>query len=147
MAKKLVDSCWYTKISTLEDGKTMVMTMKCDKMPEVNTVESFVEGVEQDLDSPLFMGKAKVRDQVLRSDPGVMYMCGLLQVTITSAGPNKFSGIAKTEAWGDMLWTDDFQKDGNFTTISINGKTFKETWKRKVNFEGKKTNQFGDLLI
>ena len=60
VGQKMVNTHWYCRVKRIDSGNSVVVTMRCDELPEVNGTEVFVIGKETEIDNPVYMGKAKV---------------------------------------------------------------------------------------
>ena len=87
-------------------------------MPEMNTVDSFQEGVETEVDSPLFGGKAKV--------------------LIRRRGSDTMHVSAQTDAFGHLEFLDEYTRDGIHSTMTSkeHDLVFKEFWPRDNKITG-----------
>ena len=56
---KICGTHWTMKVGMPEPGK-IIGWICCDEMPEMNSLQTYCEGVEQEIDHPYFGGKAKV---------------------------------------------------------------------------------------
>ncbi len=50
---------WKCRLERTKDER-WIMQMCCEECPDMNMFDSFKEGVEKEVDHPLFGGKAKV---------------------------------------------------------------------------------------
>ena len=101
-----------------DDGK-WIGNWKVEECPELNTVESFVEGgFENEVNSPIFGGKATV--------------------SFKQTGDNKCLTKIKSAAFGESELVEEYTEEGATytTTHKGTGKVLKEFWPRKVKTEG-----------
>merc|ERR1712226_5918 len=114
-AESCLNTEWTYVIEDLGDLK-FICTMKCPQLGLLEVMHFTSDGVEREVNMPIYGGKAKV--------------------TSWKLGENKFKGKSVTEKYGETEWIEEYTEDGFHVEMTSKGNTLKEMACRHIEVTG-----------